>query len=300
MTLPVIDLRSPLEPIATNLEPRLSKLSDVRAVIFDVYGTLLISGCGEVGSATDQPTESISRSDPMAEALIAIGVTASSEPSEGGPFEGGPRREDLIAMIRDHNQRAQSEDRPSPEVEILSVWRDLMIAFGHADVAEDPKRLQMAAATFEAIANPTWPMPGAADLIQSLADSGRSLGIVSNAQVFTIDLVESLTGQRLHEGPFDLDLCVFSNRYRQSKPGPRLFAVLRSMLDRSGVRADQAVYVGNDMLNDVWAAKQAGLRTAWFVGDQRSARPRENDDRCRSLSPDVIVTQLSQLIACFS
>ena len=34
----------------------------------------------------------------------------------------------------------------------------------------------------------------------------------------------------LEDGGFDLDLCFFSNRYRQAKPGPRLFEVLILML----------------------------------------------------------------------
>ena len=61
---------------------------------------------------------------------------------------------------------------------------------------------------------------------------------------------------------------------------------------------NEAVYVGNDMLNDVWAASEAGLRTAWFAGDSRSCRPREDDSRCRGLVPDVVLTSLMQLPEC--
>ena len=59
-----------------------------------------------------------------------------------------------------------------------------------------------------------------------------------------------------------------------------------------------AIYVGNDMLNDVWAASQAGMQTAWFAGDARSCRRREDDPRCRSLRPDVVLTSLMQLLQC--
>ena len=48
------------------------------------------------------------------------------------------------------------------------------------------------ATAFEARANSTWPMPGAGELIQRLSDSGIKLGIVSNAQVFTPELVTDL------------------------------------------------------------------------------------------------------------
>ena len=125
------------------------------------------------------------------------------------------------------------------------------------------------------------------------------MGIVSNAQVFTIPLVENLLGNRdLKSGGFDLDLCIFSNRFRQAKPGPRLFDVLRDALQRRGISPPEAIYVGNDMLNDVWAASQAGLKTAWVAGDKRSCRRRLDDPRCQSLRPDLVLTSLLPLLDC--
>ncbi len=124
------------------------------------------------------------------------------------------------------------------------------------------------------------------------------MGIVSNAQIFTITLVEDLLGKSLADAGFDLDLCVFSNRFRQAKPGPRLFDCLREGLARRGIQPHEAIYVGNDMLKDIWAASQAGLKTAWFAGDGRSCRPREDDPRCRSLRPDLVITELLQLLDC--
>ena len=50
------------------------------------------------------------------------------------------------------------------------------------------------------------------------------------------------------------------------------------------------------MLNDIWTASQAGLKTALFAGDQRSLRLRETDDRCQGLEPDVVITELNQLV----
>jgi len=32
----------------------------------------------------------------------------------------------------------------------------------------------------------------------------------------------------------------------------------------------KTLYVGNDMLNDIWTATEAGCRTVLFAGDQRS------------------------------
>ena len=46
-------------------------------------------------------------------------------------------------------------------------------------------------------------------------------------------------------------------------------------LGKNGVAPGEVLYVGNDMLNDVYAAGQVGFRTALFAGDQRSLRMRQ-------------------------
>ena len=40
----------PLSPLPTAISKRLVRLPDVRAVVFDVYGTLIISSSGDVGA----------------------------------------------------------------------------------------------------------------------------------------------------------------------------------------------------------------------------------------------------------
>ena len=46
---------TPMDPIPTGMEPAGTVLAGVRAVIFDVYGTLFTSGSGDIGvaAATD-------------------------------------------------------------------------------------------------------------------------------------------------------------------------------------------------------------------------------------------------------
>ena len=43
------DLSSPLEPLPTETPADLRELRGIKAVLFDVYGTLVISGSGDVG-----------------------------------------------------------------------------------------------------------------------------------------------------------------------------------------------------------------------------------------------------------
>jgi putative hydrolase of the HAD superfamily len=269
----------------------LAVLPEVRAVIFDVYGTLVVSGSGDVGSAdTKDP------SDQMGDAFAAVGVFP--------PFmkipSFGPK---LRQVIQQSNEARMSDACPKPEVDIVDAWRTMLKEVGLADLANDTQTVVKLAAEYEARANPTWPMPGAKELLGKLRSAGNPLGIVSNAQQFTLSLVSDLSAEAEEAGDlvcvgFDLNLCFFSNRFRQSKPGPRLFKALNEAMRRQSIRPEQAVYVGNDMLNDVYAASEAGLRTAWFAGDARSCRPRTGDPRCDSLQPDIVITDLLQLLSC--
>ena len=45
----ILSNRQPLDPIPTDYPPQLDVLKGIRAVIFDVYGTLVVSGSGDVG-----------------------------------------------------------------------------------------------------------------------------------------------------------------------------------------------------------------------------------------------------------
>jgi putative hydrolase of the HAD superfamily len=282
----ILNHRFEMAPLATSVEPKLLQLTGIKAVVFDIYGTLVISGSGDVGSA-----DTCGRDSFVHQTLEEFGILKQ--------LAAIPDAETLQRKILQLNKERAGSDCPKPEVDIVEVWRHVLAEAGWLGRPTEIEVVVKVATRYEALANPTWPMPGAIQLLQQLKRVSLPMGIVSNAQVFTPCLVNNLLGQiGLEEGGFNLDLCVFSNRYRQAKPGPRVFKVLRQSLSSHGILPDEAVYVGNDMLNDVWAASEAGLRTAWFAGDQRSCRPRQDDVRCQGLSPDLVLTSLMQLPEC--
>jgi putative hydrolase of the HAD superfamily len=50
------------------------------------------------------------------------------------------------------------------------------------------------------------------------------------------------------------------------------------------------------MLNDIYPAKNTEFKTALFAGDSRSLRLRQEDKRCEDLLPDIVITDLIQLL----
>ncbi|MDZ7774545.1 MAG: HAD hydrolase-like protein [Bacteroidales bacterium] len=69
-------------------------------------------------------------------------------------------------------------------------------------------------------------------------------------------------------------------------------SIIPNLKNKYGLEPQEALFIGNDMLNDVYAANKAGFKTALFAGDKRSLRWRK--DRIGSLKPDY-VTELQQL-----
>lgn len=277
---------SPMEPLPTDVEPRITPLDDVRAVLFDVYGTLVTSGSGDVGTA-----EKSGKGAAFVEAVAAVGLNYTGDGDDGV--------RNLVATIRAHQDA--NEEAEYPEIDITRVWHQLLrtekIA-GRIDgpVDLDEPALDRLAIEYETRVNPVWPMPTARETLHALRDSGRLLGIVSNAQFFTPLLFPALLGASLEELGFDPGVQFYSYRYLQAKPGTLLYERARDVIVERGLEPHQVLYVGNDLLNDVTPAAAVGFRTVLFAGDARSLRMRAGDERVAGVEPTNVVTRLEQIV----
>jgi putative hydrolase of the HAD superfamily len=271
-------------PIPTELQASTRKLKGLKAVIFDIYGTLFISGSGDI---------SLARMDDRGPALREALVVAGFRVNEARP----PKVADLHKAIQQHRQLRQAQGISYPEIRIEEVWEEWLTAAKTEEQISGEGDLQTAIVAYECKVNPCWPMPGLAALLDSLQASRVPLGIVSNAQFYTPLLFPALLDSPFEALPFAGSLCRWSYLEREGKPSTGLFQRLAGDLAKRGLAPEEALFLGNDMLNDIYPARQTGLRTALFAGDKRSLRLRKEDPRCRDLTPDAILTDLSQLPA---
>jgi putative hydrolase of the HAD superfamily len=274
----------PLEPIPTGAVPSLRKLEGIRAVLFDVYGTLVISASGEVGTA------GASSDRALEESLAAAGVKTA------GPADDGV--ELLFDAIRSRHAELRATGVEHPEVDICAMWGQVLEKLRRTECHSVPldavKRL---AIEYEARANPCWPMPHLEQCLDRLRGAGPVLGIVSNAQFYTPLLFPALLGKPI-EHWFDTRLLFFSYEHGQAKPGTVLYERAAAALGTRGIGPREVLYVGNDMLNDVLPSRKVGFHTALFAGDRRSLRLREGDGRLEGVAPDLVLTDLGQLAGC--
>lgn len=291
----VLENQDKLEPIATDVAARYNYAPDIKAVVFDIYGTLLISASGDVDESS----------------MLTTSIKKALHAAQIVPKENGCKAEDVYWKILDmhtksiksEQERLRSKDRPYPEVDILNVCKNTL------DKARDEGLLLFNNGTdcrkvvfiFELLSNPVSEMPGLKNTIGEFHRRGTPLGIVSNAQFYTPFILNYYLNGKIENAnrvwPFDPEISVFSYKELRGKPDTKLYERLLPVLEQKyGLSPREILYVGNDMLKDVYAARQVGFKTALFAGDKRSLRMRPQDERTKNLEPDFIVTKLEQLL----
>lgn len=282
-------LSRPLEPIATGQPSRLDKLPGIRAVLFDVYGTLLISGSGEVGTARQS-----AREDAFAEALQAIGLAPT------GPVK--PALQYSFDLIEERHKAGRDRGIDYPEIDILEIWHAVLERLRQDGAIPqkpcDPADLKRLAVEYESRTNPVWPMPDLAECLAGLAAAELPMGTISNAQFYTRELFPAFLDQCTDDCGFASDLQIYSYEQGFAKPGKSIYRLAAERLAAHRIAVSETLYVGNDMLNDITPAQEVGFRTALFAGDSRSLRLREDDSRVDGIRPDIIVTRLLDLKGC--
>ena len=270
---------APLSPVPTTLSTTLCQSGNlkkkIKCMIFDIYGTLFISASGDIGIAKEKVAEAYE----LEQLLIKFKIRKTRKAVLNDLFSGIEKKHDEL--------RKQGID--FPEVEIDRIWMSIL-------KSNDLVTVREFAAMFEMVVNPVYPMPNLKEMLSACKKSKVLLGIISNAQFYTPYLFEWLLDSNLEKLGFHPDLILFSYKSGHAKPSPFMFQSAVERLKGLNVPADSALYIGNDMLNDIYPAKNAGFNTALFAGDARSLRLRKDVTKCKNLSADLVITDLIQLL----
>ncbi len=284
-----------MEPILPDLDPNIKYLENIKAVLFDIYGTLIISSAGDIFASELHAKR-------VVHALEEVGVMFKQgiDFVDLGAVIIGEFREEILSI----HDKLRTSGIDYPEVDIVEVWKCTIMELHESGLISDvPLDLdyKLLSLTFEVETNPVWPMPGFQDIINNIDVSGRELGIISNSQFFTPMIVnyflqeENFLEQETIKG-FREELCIYSFKQGCAKPCLSLYEKGVDVLKNSfNIEAQEVLYVGNDMLNDIYGASKVGFRTALFAGDVRSLRLRKNHKEVHGLEPDVTLTELGQL-----
>ena len=266
---------TPVSPVPTSLASSGKVEEKIEGILFDVYGTLFISRSGDIGMAK----KTSPKMEKLENLLQQYGIKKNPQ-SVLNRF---------YAAIENQHELLKKKGVDFPEVEIDQIWMRVL-------ETNDIERVRAFAVTFELIANPVYPMPNLETMLSVCRDSNIVMGIISNAQFYTPYLFNWFLGSPPEDLGFHPDLILYSYKFGYAKPSTFMFQVAAERLKHMDMPLRSALYIGNDMLNDIYPAKQAGFKTALFAGDERSLRLRKNDPKCKDLFADLVITDLVQLL----
>lgn len=300
--------KRPLEPVVC--PSRTEKLGDIRAVIFDVYGTLINYWRPGLDDKEQRPhflkaaCREVADRFGFSEFLIDMNPEEAPEKTLYDLYHG------CIALC---HENAVKKGHGFPETKIEEVWSLILLMLKRRGY--DPEKAlpgesgdagRYFAYTYNFYSLGRELYPGVVDALTALKKNNIVLGIVSNAQFYTpIDLTLLVRDQSRgayddFNELFDPDLTFFSYEYNVAKPDTFLFRHLYDALYEYQILPQQTLFAGNDLVLDIEPAQQAGMRTAFFTGDNKSAY---FHGRQGAVQPDITFStwdELPQKVSFFS
>jgi FMN phosphatase YigB (HAD superfamily) len=289
---------APPEVDRPRAKPHLVRLPQVRAVTWNVYGTLLAVTGGEL--LFQHPNDFV-MNVALDKTVQEFKMWASMSRKPGQPAD---YMKVIYEQILDAEKLAPGGER-HPEVAADRVWEAIIKKLFQKDYQFDANFFgslneysRKVAYFFHASLQGTACYPGAATALRAVHAAGLAQGLLADGQSFTtVQLQRGLAAQE----PVDLDelvppdLRALSHELRGRKPSERLFRHSLQQLSQRGITPDQVLHVGSRIVQDIVPAKRFGMRTGLFAGDRASLQATSEQLKEAPSRPDVLLTELSQI-----
>lgn len=244
--------------------PRRSRGHLIRAVTFDLWGTLFLDGPRSDERYTRQ------RLAGMQAELAGVGIAVAPAQMERayaatGRWLGDLWQVDQDAPVREH---------------VVTLLDAVEPALAH-QLSEDTMAALVRAYANPMLIAPPAIDPGARGALESLAAEGVVLAVVSNAMRTPGEVVRQVLAQAALLPLFQV--LTFSDECGIRKPASAIF---QRTLEALGVSPGEAVHVGDDPILDVEGARDAGLRVIQVTPDGRANAP---------VKPDGVIRHLGEL-----
>jgi FMN phosphatase YigB (HAD superfamily) len=283
------------EPDPPKAKPHLVELPKVRAVMWNLYGTLLSISTGEL--LFEHPNDFVMRTA-LDKTIQEFKMWQSMSRKPGQPSE-------YMKELYDKALFEQKAVTGEPKSE--KVWESLVLKLFQKDYAFDAgfygslnEYSEKIAFFFHESLQGTACYPGAAETLTGLREAGMKQGLLADGQCFSgTQLRRALKRQSPGADPDAAvreDLRLLSTKVGARKPAEKLFEAALTALERYDIGPRETLHVGTSLERDVIPAKGFGMRTALFAGDRQSLRADPARLKDPGGRPDLMITELPQLL----
>lgn len=280
--------------------PKVKPLPGLRAVTWNLYGTLLHLSGGELFF---QHPQKFVMEVALEKTVQEFKMWSSMTRKPGKPSE-------YMAHLYDKEltalKMAPSPGEKHPEILAEKIWENLLkklmqkeykyeVGF-FGSLGEYSRKI---AYFFHASLQGTDCYPGAADALEHIRSCGLVQGLIADAQCFT--MTQLRRGLDRQHGTTSVDelfpgsMRAMSFGVRGRKPSERLFRPFLDVMAKQGIAPHQVLHIGSRIVQDIAPAKKLGMRTALFAGDKESLQGTPEQLKAPATKPNILLTELSQL-----
>lgn len=297
------NLRWPSAPkrLPVTAQPYIKPLPGIKAVAYDVYGTLLRIADGEL---LFQHPQQMRMEVALDKTLQEFNLWNSMSRKPGAPWE---YLQQLYTRAYDDLRLAGSGKKGDlTEVDAAKLWRRVLgkmeldkYAYDESLYGDLDQLCEKIAYFFHASLQGTEATAGAVDTLNLLNASGIRQGLLADGQCFTLAQLQrafELSGSGVPIGQF-LDLSLVTLSYQESvrKPSRSLYQQAAERFRNRGIEPGEVLFISARLRDDLAVAKQAGFRTALFAHDKLSLRAAMADLKDPAVKPDRLLTELPQV-----
>jgi FMN phosphatase YigB (HAD superfamily) len=286
-----------VEPVKA--KPSLHKLP-VKAVMWNVYGTLLAIPTGELQYEAQLEFVTDAALDKTIQEFKMWG-SMSRKPGAPAAY-----MKELFKKAYDALRLAGAGKEKHPELLTERIWDNIVNKLMGNEYKFDggmygplSEYVKKIAYFYHASIQGTGCYEGAAAALQAVSSAGIKQGLLADAQCFTVaQLTRNLKAQdpdadvsRLLPG----SLRVLSCDHKAKKPSDTLWQASIKALATQGVSPSETLHVGSSLTRDIGPAKKLGFKTALFAGDKTSLQATAEQLKDPLYRPDAMITELAQV-----
>jgi FMN phosphatase YigB (HAD superfamily) len=293
------DLPWPAAPSITPVKarPHLVRLPEIRAVLWNVYGTLLAIPLGEL--LFEHPQAFI-MSNALDKTIHEFKMWASMSRKPGQPSD---YMLEIYKQILLENKSGPAGER-FPDAASDRLWEIILKRLLQKDYKFDTNFFgalneysRKVAYFFHASLQGTACYPGAAEAVRHLSASGVVQGLLGEGQCFTeVQVARGLRAQDASLSPPWGDNVTLSYECRGRKPSERLFRLALERLQARDITPGEVLHLGCRIKEDIVPARRLGMKTALFAGDKASLQATQEQLKDANSRPDILLTELTQLL----
>ena len=297
------NLRWPAAPKVESAKatPYLKPLAEIKAVAWNVYGTLLRISDGDL---LFQHPQAIRMEIALDKTIQEFNMWNSMTRKPGKPWEYMQLK---YLHVWDELKMASSGRKGDmTEVNSAHIWKKLLGMLDKKDYEYDTgfygdldELSEKVAYFFHSSLQGVEASEGALRALLTIQSGGLRQSLLADAQPFTIvQLFRALVEQGTIARPdalFTPSLNTFSYVEAVRKPSKTLFLRAVDRFVKIGIEPEQILYISSRVRDDLAVAKSLGMRTALYAAEKLGLQASSEEMKDIATKPDRLITNLDQV-----